>query len=177
MKLPSVYHPIFHGCLDWHSALHGHWLLARAANQFPNSTLATRVKVLFTAQFTQENVIKETEVFENYENFERTYGWSWLLKLQQELVKSPLEELRSHAETLSPLVDLMVNKYVAFLPTLAHPIRSGMHQNTAFGLIYPLEYDAASMLQEKIHVFYQRRCHRWALVPAPGGGGEVAARS
>ncbi len=150
LKLPSAYHPIFHGCLDWHSALHGHWLLARAVNQFPNSTLATRVKDLFVAQFTQEKVIQETKVFENSKSFERTYGWSWLLKLQQELIKSPLEELRSHANTLSPLVDLMVDKYVKFLPTLAYPVRAGTHPNTAFGLIFPLEYDAESMLQKTI---------------------------
>ncbi len=74
--------------------------------------------------------------------FERTYGWSWLLKLQEELRRSPLDKAKSWSESLAPLADNLVEKYKKFMTTLAYPVRVGTHTNTAFGLIYPLEFDA-----------------------------------
>ena len=77
-------HPIFYGCFDWHSSVHGHWLLARAAALYPDTPLANNVTSLFNKQFTQEKVEKELEYFKRKwaSHFERTYGWAWLLKLQ-----------------------------------------------------------------------------------------------
>ena len=97
----SVLHPIFYGCFDWHSSVHGHWLLALALSQYPNTELAANITEgnlismsnfqihilifsVFNAQFKKEKVDKEIEYFEkeHHKSFERTYGWAWLLKLQ-----------------------------------------------------------------------------------------------
>ena len=42
MIIPEL-HPIFFGCFDWHSSVHGHWLLARAAIMLPHTELAENV--------------------------------------------------------------------------------------------------------------------------------------
>ena len=76
----------------------------------------------------------------NNSGFERTYGWAWLLKLQTELLQNPLDETKGWSKTLQPLVDQIVDNYKKFLPALVYPIRSGQHPNTAFGLIFALEY-------------------------------------
>ena len=109
VQTPREKHPIFYGCFDWHSAVHGHWLMAEAANRkecaewhlsigtgkamnsqsplfrFPGTELASQIEVIFDAQFTEDKVAVELELFAQEYNysFERTYGWAWLLKLQQ----------------------------------------------------------------------------------------------
>ncbi len=140
---PRDLHPTFHGCFDWHSAVHGHWLMARAARAFPDSDLAGEVARVLDEQITPEKISKELVVFEDEDlnrNFERTYGWSWLLKLQEELLRSPNGTRWSRA--LQPMADKLLEKYRTFLPSLAYPVRVGTHDNTAFGLIFPLEYEA-----------------------------------
>ncbi len=72
--------------------------------------------------------------------FERTYGWAWLLKLQQELLSNPLDKEKGWSHALKPLVDDIVAKYKKFLPSLVYPIRVGVHANTAFGLIFAYDY-------------------------------------
>ena len=78
----SVLHPVFYGCFDWHSSVHGHWLLARALDKFPGTELAQNISQVFDSQFTEEKISKEVEYFEKSNTFERTYGWAWMLKLQ-----------------------------------------------------------------------------------------------
>lgn len=80
------------------------------------------------------------EWFERDKTYERTYGWSWFLKLHGELQKSPLDKEHKWSEILQPLADLLLDNYMNFLPNLIYPIRVGEHSNTAFGLIFPLEY-------------------------------------
>ena len=41
---------------------------------------------------------------------------------------------------MEPLKELMVQNYLDFLPNLHYPVRNGEHPNTAFGLIFPLEF-------------------------------------
>jgi len=142
LKSPSDLHPIFYGCFDWHSSVHGHWLLAKAIRKFPNTDLSKKAIALFDRQFTAEKVKQELAYFEPKLNksFERTYGWAWLLKLYAELTE--LEEDKTHqwSNNLKPLVDYVVESYVAFLPKLEYPIRVGEHTNTAFGLSLSIDY-------------------------------------
>ncbi len=93
------------------------------------------------------------EVFDSESNsaFERTYGWAWLLKLHMELLDSPLDESRAWSRTLQPLTDKIAYLFKEYLPNLVYPVRAGDHPNTAFGLIFALDY-ATSELQVKMCV-------------------------
>jgi hypothetical protein len=95
----------------------------------------------------------ELELFGQSYNkaFERTYGWTWLLKLQQELAQSPLDAENGWSAALKPLVDDVVAKYKAFLPSLVYPVRVGEHANTPFGLIFAYEY-AKSKFREQLRL-------------------------
>lgn len=142
LQSPAELHPIFYGCFDWHSSVHGHWLLARLLNKYPNTDLAQRITNLFDEQFQVRKAQMELAYFMPKVNksFERTYGWAWLLKLQSELKKSELDASHKWSQTLAPLVKQVRNAYVAFLPKLVYPIRVGEHTNTAFGLSLALDY-------------------------------------
>lgn len=127
VKSPRALHPAFYGCLDWHSAVHGHWLLARL--RVPE---AARV---FDAHFTDDNLRVEAAYLAARPTFERMYGWAWLLALAV--------ELRGTQWTVQPIVDVIVPHLHAYLPKLAHPIRVGTHANTAFALALILDYARA----------------------------------
>jgi len=145
LALPKENHPAFYGCFDWHSSVHGHWLLATVARRYPKTELADNVTAVFNEQFREEKILKELKVFQADDHFERTYGWAWLLKLQQELLlMANSDDFRDDATSwslaLQPLSDHIVNSYMSFLPNLVYPVRVGEHSNTAFGLIFALEY-------------------------------------
>ena len=142
LRSPSDLHPIFYGCFDWHSSVHGHWLLAKALRKFPNTPLSANVIQLFDEQFTAENVAKELAFFSTplNQSFERTYGWAWLLKLQAELMLLADDKTHKWSEQLKPLADHVVKAYMDFLPKLSYPIRVGEHTNTAFGLSLAIDY-------------------------------------
>ena len=142
LKSPSKLHPIFYGCFDWHSSVHGHWLLTKFLNDHPATDLSNNISSRWDERFTTINVIKEVNYFmiTNNTNFERTYGWAWLLKLQMALDTGKHPESKGWAKALQPLSDLIVGKYKTFLPKLSYPIRVGEHTNTAFGLAFALDY-------------------------------------
>lgn len=145
---PSQLHPIFYGCYDWHSSVHGHWLLAKVGNLYADSDLRQNVSGLFDAQFLTGRVETERDYFQD-KTFERTYGWAWLLKLQEELLKSEQEDFTSWVAILGPLVERIVELYKEFLPKLVYPVRVGEHPNTAFGLAFGLDY---ARLVEDLHL-------------------------
>ena len=144
----STYIPIFSGCFDWHSSVHGHWLLASLLNRYPNTDLAMRIIDVFDQQFTEEKVETEVNWFSRDEQYERTYGWSWFLKLHHELKKSPLDEHHHWSSTLQPLADHIIQSYLGFMPKLVYPIRAGQHTNTAFGLIFAFDYARTFQMEE-----------------------------
>ena len=130
---PRELHPAFYGCLDWHSAVHGHWMLARLLRRFPKLPEAAEIRELFDETLTIPNVMREAEYFTDRVAFERTYGWAWLLALACELPDP-------WSENLDPLVQVIVLRYLEFLPKQTYPIRTGVHANTAFGLSLALDY-------------------------------------
>ena len=142
LQAPSKLHPIFYGCFDWHSAVHGHWLLASLMNKFQDTELEKRIIGLMDAQLSQSNVEAELAYFEPKLNksFERTYGWAWYLKLHAELFLSSHNVQHQWTRNLQPLTDYVVLAYMEFLPKLVYPIRVGEHSNTAFGLSLALDY-------------------------------------
>lgn len=142
VKSPKHLHPAFYGCFDWHSSVHGHWLMVRLLKEFPDLKNRKAIRKKLNEQLTKENILQEIIFFKTKFNdsFERTYGWAWILKLHQELITWEDKDARNWATNLEPLANLIVEKYVAFLPKLNYPIRTGEHINTAFGLTFAYDY-------------------------------------
>ncbi len=145
---PVTVHPIFYGCFDWHSAVHGYWSMVTLLKQFPQMEGAADVQKLLKEKITVENVETEVAFFEKPINksFERTYGWAWLLKLSEELHNWDDPMARELEQNLQPLADIIVLRFKEFLPKLNYPIRVGEHTNTAFGLTFA--YDYAEMMKD-----------------------------
>jgi hypothetical protein len=138
---PRRLHPAFYGCFDWHSAVHGHWLLARLLRLIPDLPEAGDIRAALATSLTPGNIAVELAYLTrpNSGSFERTYGWAWLLKLHEELGRSAAAGVAGAAacaEGLEPLAEVFVQRYLAYLPKLDYPIRSGVHGNTAFGLAF-----------------------------------------
>lgn len=145
IKGPRALHPAFYGCFDWHSAVHGHWMLVRLVRQFPDLPERQQIRTALGDNLTAKNLKAEADYFSrpNSQSFERTYGWAWLLKLAQELRGWDDADGRRWSKNLQPLADVIVARYLAFLPKQTYPIRSGVHPNTAFGLSFALDYARA----------------------------------
>ncbi|MBN2185028.1 MAG: DUF2891 domain-containing protein [Candidatus Krumholzibacteriota bacterium] len=139
---PSELHPAFYGCFDWHSSVHGHWMLARLLACFPEIEEGSRIKEALICNLSKENILREAAYLgdEDRKSFERTYGWAWLLKLAEELDRSSDPDLIGLAENLQPLVSAVIERYIEFLPRQSYPIRRGVHSNTAFGMAFALDY-------------------------------------
>lgn len=132
VKPPRELTPAFYGCYDWHSSVHGHWLLARVARRLPGSAVSKRALAALAQSITESNIQSEVAYFRapGRGTFERPYGLAWLLTLALELreMNSPL------AATLAPLERAVVARVSSWLPKLSHPVRSGEHSQTAFAL-------------------------------------------
>ena len=158
LKSPKELHPTFYGCFDWHSAVHGHWSMASLLRQFPDLDKRTEIIEFLTKSISTENIEKEIEYFQGEYNksYERTYGWAWLLKLAEELHKWDDIRARKLEYCLKPLTDLIVDKYLEFLPKLNYPIRVGEHSNTAFGLSFAYDY-AVTVQQSELKKMIEQR--------------------
>ena len=139
---PMEVHPIFYGCYDWHSAVHGYWSMVTLLQQFPEMHRAQETRKILREKITPENVALELAFFEKSINksFERTYGWAWLLKLSATLDHWDDPLAKQLNTNLKPLADLIVHRYKEFLPKLNYPVRVGEHTNTAFGLSLAYDY-------------------------------------
>ncbi|SMO52180.1 DUF2891 domain-containing protein [Solitalea koreensis] len=143
---PKNYHPAFYGCFDWHSSVHGHWMLVKLLKMYPNLPQAAEIRSKLKLNLTAANIEKEVQLFKNNDNkaFERTYGWSWLLQLYAELQSwnDPLgKEL---AANVKPLTAHFSSSYINYLQKLVYPIRVGEHTNLAFGLSLAWDYAVAN---------------------------------
>ena len=161
---PKTLHPTFYGCFDWHSAVHGHWGLVSLLKQFPELDTYESIKLQLLESISKENILKEVSYFEGPHNssFERTYGWAWLLKLAEELHTWDDPISREIEQNLQPLTDLIVYKYIEFLPKLNYPIRVGEHPNTAFGLSFAWDY-AISVNHSELQTMIQNRAKDFYL--------------
>ena len=163
VKGPKVLHPAFYGCYDWHSSVHGHWMLVRLLKSFPNLPESEQIRAALNANLTAENIQQEVDYMKqpNRQSFERTYGWAWALKLAEELHSWNDAEGKRWAANMQPLADTLSKSYRAFLPKQTYPIRTGVHPNTAFGLAFALDYAKAvgdseleSLLDERSRTYY-----------------------
>jgi hypothetical protein len=142
VRSPRAMHGAFYGCFDWHSSVHGHWMLVHLVRLFPDLAEAREIRTALDANLTEKNIAKEVAYLgqSNRASFERTYGWAWLLKLAEELHAWNDDDAGRWSRNLQPLADAFVLKYLTFLPKQNYPIRTGVHPNTAFGLAFALDY-------------------------------------
>lgn len=139
---PRELHPAFYGCFDWHSSVHGHWSLVKLLKDFPELNNREEILEKLKQNITEENIQGEIAYFNRKQeySFSRTYGWTWLLKLQMELNTWQNEDAQQMAKNLQPLTDVLVSRYQEFLPKLLYPIRVGTHNNSAFGMSFAYDY-------------------------------------
>ncbi len=142
VRNPRTLHPTFYGCFDWHSSVHGHWMLAHLLRLFPQLPEAKEIRAAMNQNLTAENILVETAYLDqpNRQSFERTYGWAWLLKLAEELHDWDDPDGKLWSRNLRPLADALAKRYMNFFPKQTYPIRTGVHPNTAFGLAFALDY-------------------------------------
>ncbi|MHC5065576.1 MAG: DUF2891 domain-containing protein [Planctomycetota bacterium] len=174
---PRSLTPAFYGCFDWHSAVHGHWLLARLLRTFPEAAFAQSARAALRENLQSEKIAGELAYLggEGRASFERPYGLAWLLQLHAELSSWQDSEAQEWATNLAPLADEVRNRFAAWLPKLSHPIRTGEHSQTAFAMGLVLDYarvrgdkDLESLLLQRSRDYYlaDRGCN---LSFEPGG--------
>jgi hypothetical protein len=160
---PRVLTPAFYGCYDWHSSVHGHWLLARLARLFPEAEFAAAARAALARSLTPANVAAEVAYLRGpgRTSFERPYGLAWLLQLAAELRSWDDPQAREWAATLAPLEIESAQRIMAWLPKLQYPIRSGEHSQTAFafGLVADWaqvrgDVGMVRLLEQRARAFY-----------------------
>ncbi|MFL5481626.1 MAG: DUF2891 domain-containing protein [Gemmatimonadaceae bacterium] len=141
VKSPRELHPVFFGSFDWHSCVHGYWLLATVERLFPALEVTGEIRQLFDAQLTSAKVQAEVEYLAQplRATFERPYGWGWLLMLSAELNRGSVER-QTWRDALSPLATAFAERFKSFLPKATYPTRVGTHFNSAFAIALALEY-------------------------------------
>ena len=169
---PRDLHPIFFGSFDWHSCVHGYWLLMRLRRLFPELAQGRRIDALFEEMLTEDNVAGELAYLDRAYSggFERPYGWAWLIALHREAQERPDEP---YADILAPLARAFADRFLTYLPKLTYPIRVGAHYNTAFALILALGWaeandtELAALIRARASDYYagDRDCPGWE----PGG--------
>jgi hypothetical protein len=158
---PRDLHPIFYGSFDWHSCVHGYWLLASLLRREPGIPEAGAIRALFDEAFTGANVGGEVAYLARpvSRGFERPYGWGWLLKLQAELMA---QADGRWAATHQPLASAFADRFRDFLPKAHYPIRTGVHSSTAFALALAQDYAVAAG-DSGLSALFAEKARAWYL--------------
>lgn len=174
---PRELTPIFYGCFDWHSSVHGHWLLVRLLRLYPDAEFADAATAALDKSFIAEKAAIEVRyvTHEQRGSFERPYGVAWLLQLTAELREWDDPRARRWLTALEPLESALLEKTQGWLEKLAYPIRIGEHAQTAFAFGLFLDWakvsgrdDFFKLVERRSRDFYQgdRNC---PLAYEPGG--------
>jgi len=177
VRRPRALHPAFYGCFDWHSSVHGHWLLARLARTFPKAPFTADAMKALEKSLSPKNLAAELAYFETAGrvSFERPYGLAWLLQLAAELREWQSPEAQRWSKNLAPLETAAANRLKRWLPKLSRPIRVGEHDQTAFAFGLMLDWARAAndsamseLLTQRIDMYYSadKAC---PLAYEPGG--------
>jgi hypothetical protein len=160
---PHQLTPAFCGCYDWHSSVHGHWLLVRLVRKFPDASFVGPARAALSKSLTAENLKQEAVYLrgEGRASFERPYGLAWLLQLSAELREWDDPQAREMLANLHPLEEAALERLKTWLPKLSHPVRIGEHAQTAFSLGLMLDYaritndkDLLKLLTDSARKFY-----------------------
>lgn len=164
---PRALHPIFFGSFDWHSCVHGYWLLMRTLRFYPDMPASVRIRTLLDEMLAPEKVAGELAYLDRAYTggFERPYGWAWLLALHGEAKRHEA----GWGDALAPLAAAFAGRFKSFLPRLTYPIRTGAHYNSAFSMILAGEWAAANdaalaaLIGERARHYYcaDRACQGW----------------
>lgn len=166
---PRKLTPAFYGCYDWHSSVHGHWLLARLIRTFPDANFVQSAREALRQSLTAENIAQEAAYLraEGRSSFERPYGLAWLLQLVAELKEWDDPQAKEMSANLQPLEQVAVERLNVWLPKLSNPVRIGEHDQSAFALGLILDYarragneSFAALIVAKARQFYltDRNC-------------------
>ncbi|MBC7987577.1 MAG: DUF2891 domain-containing protein [Sphingomonadaceae bacterium] len=171
-RTPRELYPIFHGSFDWHSCVHGYWLLLTLLRRFPAIPAAPEIAARADRMLTEDKVAGEIAYLDREYSggFERPYGWAWLLALHAEAAR---HQDRGWAPNLEPLARALADRFTLYLPKLSYPVRVGTHYNTAFALVHAHDWAArfdpalAALIGERARLLYgaDRGCQAWE----PGG--------
>jgi hypothetical protein len=142
VRPPHELHPIFWGSYDWHSCVHGWWLLTRCLRRHPDIAGAAQALALYPRFFTPEAGEGEAAYLDapGRGTWQRPYGWGWLLALSAELSLWTHPQAKAWRAALWPLEQRIVARFPTYMDKLTYPIRVGTHFNTAFGLVLALHY-------------------------------------
>ena len=161
---PKELHPSFYGCFDWHSSVHGHWMLLRLLRTVPDLENKDKIISILDESFSPVKIKEEASYFTKYQvaqNFERTYGWAWILKLDEELARWNHPKAKIWHQNLKPLTDEILRLWKAYLPKQTYPNRTGVHPNTAFAMSFAIDWarevgdkSFEEELSEKAKIFY-----------------------
>jgi hypothetical protein len=160
---PRKLTPAFYGCYDWHSSVHGHWLIARLVRTFPDADFVPSARDALRQSLTAENITQEAAYLraEGRTSFERPYGLAWLLQLTAELREWDDPQAKEMAANLKPLERAVLEHLNAWLPKLSNPVRIGEHDQTAFALGLMLDYahrtgdqNLTALVMSKARQFY-----------------------
>ncbi len=159
VRSPQELHPAFFGCFDWHSSVHGHWMLVRLLREYPACSAGPRIRARLNDHLTVQKLNAETEYFRQKHNksFERMYGWAWFLRLAAELHEWDDADGRRWRNAVRPLEQLLVQRTLDYLPLLTFPIRTGVHPDTGFALGQALDY-ARIVGNESMEQLIVQRC-------------------
>jgi hypothetical protein len=162
---PKQMHPAFYGCFDWHSSVHGHWMLVRLLKLYPDCSVADEIRKKLDTHLTADNLKAEVAYFQEKHNrsFERMYGWGWLLRLAAELHQWDDQQGKVWRENIRPLENEIVSLTMEYLPKLTWPIRTGVHADSAFALGQTIDYarivsnkELEQLVLNKAQQFYLR---------------------
>jgi Protein of unknown function (DUF2891) len=170
-RIPSEFHPIFHGSFDWHSCVHGWWQIMRLARLYPEMAETAAIIARADDMLVPEKVAVERAFLDRPMSaaFERPYGWAWLLALHAELERHD----GPWAEALEPLALAFAKRFHHFLPKLTYPLRVGTHFNISFALVLTSDWakgrdpDLTTLIEQKARGWFleDRDCQAWE----PGG--------
>jgi len=161
---PRELTPVFFGCFDWHSAVHGHWLLVRLCRMYPEGSFVARARAALGQSFTPQRVAAEVAYLkaDGRGTFERPYGLAWLLQLSAELHEWDDPQAKVWASALEPLEQEAADRFKQWLPKLSHPVRTGEHSQTAFALGLALDWARCRGDQEMAELVARRsRDYYW----------------
>lgn len=161
---PRTMFPAFHGCFDWHSSVHGHWLLVRLLRLCPEMATAAEVRSALDRHLSEENLIAEAAFFsrDEHKSFERMYGWAWYLRLVLETGEWDDPDSRRWHANLAPLEQVLAGRIKAYLPLLTFPVRSGEHPDTGFAVGQIIDY-AQFRQDNELAELVKSRARGWYL--------------
>ncbi len=160
IKSPKSLHPVFFGCFDWHSSVHGYWLLAKAISILKDDSFVESCRDVFRRNLVPEKISGEVLYLSRNPGFECPYGLAWLLTFSNELKASKDLEIQSFSDSLKPLEEIALKQIESWLSKLTYPVRTGTHNQTAFSMVLIHDWaisnnlEIKDLLEKKARVFF-----------------------